>query len=114
MSVLKKLSGEAAAAVLGWAGGRQRVPGEEAASRRDTRQAAGGWVQAPGLGAEDARTHTHGHTRTDTRARAQPQTHARPRARGPRPPGREKSRDAKWGRCSKDPNDVKIQSLSTI
>lgn len=100
--------------MLGWAGGRQRVPGEEAASRRDTRQAAGGWVPAPGLGAQDARTHTHGHTRTDTRARAQPQAHARPLARGPRPPRSKKSRDARRGRCSKDPNDVKIQSLSTI
>ena len=52
--------------MLGWAGGRQRVPGEEAASRRDTRQAAGGWVQAPGLGAEDARTHRRTHTRAHT------------------------------------------------
>lgn len=95
MSVLKKLSGEAAAAVLGWAGGRQRVPGEEAASRRDTRQAAGGWVQAPGLGAEDARTHTHTRAHTHRHARARTATDARPAPR-PRP---QATREREVERC---------------
>lgn len=67
--------------MLGWAGGRQRVPGEETASRRDTRQAAGGWVPAPGLGAQDAR----GHTRTDTRACAR--SHRRTPGPVPAAPG---------------------------
>lgn len=74
--------------MLGWAGGRQRVPGEKAASRRDTRQAAGGWVPASGLGAHNARTHTRTHTRAHThrhsRARARAATDARPAPR-PRP-----------------------------
>lgn len=83
--------------MLGWAGGRQRVPGEEAASRRDTRQAAGGWVQAPGLGAEDARTHTHTGTHAQTLARA----HSHRRTPGPAPaaPGHqgERSREMQNG-----------------
>ena len=83
--------------MLGWAGGRQRVPGEEAASRRDTRQAAGGWVQAPGLGAEDARAHRRTHTRAHTHrhSRARTATDARP-APSPRP---QATREREVERC---------------
>lgn len=110
----------------GGGGGRAGLGGLQAASTRreggeQEGHQAGGRRLGPGVRAWRAQcAHTHAHTHTGThaqtlaRARAQPQTHARPHARGRRPPGSKKSRDAKRGRCSKDPNDVKIQSLSTI